>query len=335
MNHQTTVNGMGEAEGFSEELRSYWNALPNKMFFFPLLVAWVLVFQFYGNSTFGYVNTPSLFGWLYSAYNKKTDIVDDSHGNLIPFVVLALFWWRRKELLAQPFRMWWPGLLVMAASLFLHIVGYVIQQPKLSVVALFGGLYGLMGLAWGPAWLRTSFFPFFLFVFCIPLGSLTEPITFPLRMMVSRIVEFVGQDVLGINVLRQGTTLFKPPSLNSEGFNYEVAAACGGIRSLTAIGVIAIIFGFVTFKSNWKRVILIASAAPLAVIGNSFRLFVVVVVAEFWGKDNGLWVHDNTTLSLLPYIPAIAGLMLIGHWLERPMTRKNQPEVERHEQPTL
>ena len=29
---------------------------------------------------------------------------------LIPFVVLALFWWKRKELLAQPLGLWWPGI---------------------------------------------------------------------------------------------------------------------------------------------------------------------------------------------------------------------------------
>ena len=32
------------------------------------------------------------------------------------------------------------------AALLLHIVGYARQQP-LSVVALFAGIYGLMGLA--------------------------------------------------------------------------------------------------------------------------------------------------------------------------------------------
>ena len=31
-----------------------------------------------------------------------------------------------------------------------------------GIIALFTGIYGLMGLAWGREWLRHSFFPFFL-----------------------------------------------------------------------------------------------------------------------------------------------------------------------------
>lgn len=320
----TTVNDTSINESFSEELRYYWRALPNKTFFFLLLIAWLALFQFLGNSTFGYVDTPSLFHWMFNAYNTKTDVADDSYGNLVPFVVLGLMWWKRKELVSQQLKTWWPGLLLVALAVLLHITGYMIQQSRLSVVALFVGIYGLMGLAWGPGWLRACFFPFFLFAFSVPLGSLTEPVTFPLRMAVSRIVEFIGQDVLGFNVVREGTRLFKPPTAFSEGYDYEVAAACGGIRSLIAISGIAIVYGFMVFKNNWKRAVLILSSAPLAVIGNTLRLLVVVITAEFWGKEAGLRVHDNTVLSLVPYVPAIVGLMLIGRWLEN-MSQQTAP----------
>ena len=95
--------------GFSDELRSFWRQIPAKGLFFPLLVVWLALFQFLGNSTFGYEDTPSLFKWMFIAYNKKSDIADDSHGNLIPFAVLALLWWKRQELLTLKTRPWWPG----------------------------------------------------------------------------------------------------------------------------------------------------------------------------------------------------------------------------------
>src|SRR5437667_4151167 len=38
-------------------------ARPSKELFLMLLAAWIALFHFYGNSTLGYVNTPSLFGW--------------------------------------------------------------------------------------------------------------------------------------------------------------------------------------------------------------------------------------------------------------------------------
>ena len=101
----------------------------------------------------------------------RNPAADDGHGNFVPFLVLGLFWWKRKELLALPLQIWWAGLLILVVGMVLHVLGYALQQPRLSIVALFTGIYGLMGLAWGREWLRQSAFPFFLFVFCIPLGG--------------------------------------------------------------------------------------------------------------------------------------------------------------------
>src|SRR5580765_687271 len=189
---------MVEPLGFTDEVRAFWRQIPEKGLFFPLLLAWLALFQFLGNSTFGYEDTPSLFRMMFIYYTKKNDFSDDSHGTVIPLAVLGLLWWKRSELLAVKTRVWWPGLVMVAGSLLLHVLGYMIQQPRVSIVALFTGIYGLMGLAWGPQLLRASFFPFVLFVFMVPLGSLTESITFPLRLAVSNLVAFIVQNFLAI-----------------------------------------------------------------------------------------------------------------------------------------
>jgi len=314
MNHQSTTADAVEYDGLSEEIRHYWHQLPNKAFFLLLLGAWLALFQFLGNSTFGYSDSPSLFQWMYGAYTAKTVVADDSHGLLIPLAVLGLMWWKREELLSQPLKVWWPGLVLVALALALHLAGYVVQQPRVSIVALFAGVYGLMGLAWGPGWLKRSFFPFFLFMFCVPLGSLTEPVTFPLRLLVTKLVAVIGQHILAIDVVSDGTRLIKLPWQ----YEYEVAAACSGIRSLVAIVAIAIVYAFMVFRSGWKRVALIASAFPLAVIGNTVRMLLIVIAAELRGQQAGVAVHDNAFWSILPYVPAIIGLLLIGRWLEGP-----------------
>src|SRR6266850_972880 len=139
----------GILEEFRVEFLKCWERLPNKGFFFVLLAAWLALFQFLGNSTLGYVPTPSLLKWMYLVYLPGPDAgaSDDVHGLVIPFIVLGLFWWKREELMALPLKAWWPGLLVVALGLALHVLGYVAQQPKVSIVGLFTGLYGLMGLA--------------------------------------------------------------------------------------------------------------------------------------------------------------------------------------------
>ncbi|HWC60383.1 MAG TPA: archaeosortase/exosortase family protein, partial [Verrucomicrobiae bacterium] len=173
----------GILEEFQTELVDAWCRLPNKRFFFVLLAAWLALFQFLGNSTFGYLDTSSLLKWIYIIGTAKSaEAETDDHQMMIaPLLVLGLFWWKRKELLRQPMTVWTPGLALVALGLLFHIAGYRLQQPRISIVALFIGIYGLMGLAWGPKFLRESFFPFFLFIFCVPLGTLSEFITVPLR----------------------------------------------------------------------------------------------------------------------------------------------------------
>lgn len=300
-------------DSLSEEIRSCWRHLPDKTLFFGLFIAWLLLFQFLGNSSFGYVPSASLFRFMATAYNTESLTADDGHGNLIPFLVLGIIWWKRDELLAQPLKTWWPGLLLMFFGLIAHILGYIVQQQRLSIIGLFTGIYGLTGLVWGPRWLKATFFPFFLFAFMVPLGSLTEKVTFPLRLMVTWLVEHLFNDILGIGVIRSGTQLY-----NALGtYQYEVAAACGGMRSLISIFLISVTYGFLVFRSPWKRMVMVMASLPLAVIGNMVRLSTIVAAGEWRGQSAGNFVHDNGIISMLPYIPAIFGVMMIGRFLEQ------------------
>ena len=290
-----------------------WRRLPNKVFFFLLLAAWLALFQFLGNSILGYIHTSSLFSWMHEAYRSSGNSAnDDAHGNFIPFLVVGLFWWKRKELLALSLKTWWPGLLILIAGMMLHISGYVLQQPRISIVALFTGIYGLMGLAWGREWLRKSFFPFFLFAFSIPLGDQAKFITVPLQLLVSWLTA-VTAHIVGIGVMRNGVQLIDP----SGTYQYEVAAACSGIRSLIAIFLLATIYGFITFHSTWKRLFLMALALPFAVLGNLARMLFIIVAAEIGGQKWGNYVHESGIFSLVPYLPAIIGLLVVGRLMEK------------------
>jgi exosortase len=311
--NQSAVSNVGVLEEFQTDLIAFWRELPNKGFFFGLLAAWLLIFQFWGNSILGYIHTPSLFSWLTEAYNSNKQVADDSIGSFIPFVVLGLMWWKRKELLATSPKIWIPAMLVVLLAMVFHLAGYVAQEPRISIVALFVGIYGLMGLSWGFRWLQRSFFPFFLFVFSVPLGNHSDFITFRLRLLVCQLVEFISHTLLGIGIIRQGTQLSDP----SGSYQYEVAAACSGIRSLFIILLLSIVYSFVVFRSFWKRVLLISMAFPLAVLGNLLRMMCIVIAAEIGGKSWGDFVHENPIISLVPYVPVILGLFYVGGWLEK------------------
>jgi len=305
----------GILDEFQTELVTCWPQLPNKAFFFGLLAAWLALFQFLGNSVFGYIATPSLYVWMVTAYNGNREVTDDVIGNFIPFLVLGLFWWKRKQLLALPLRVWSPALALVAFGVALHVFGYVAQQPRISIVALFVGIYGLMGLAWGWRFLRAGFFPFFLFIFSMPLGNQAEIITVRLQLLVTWLVEKISHG-LGIGVVRAGNLLFDP----SGSYQYEVAAPCSGIRSLIVIFLLATAYGFIVFRSPWKRMAMMAMAPVLAVLGNLVRMLLIVMAASFGGQSWGNYVHDGGPggiISLLPYILAMIILFTAGGWLEK------------------
>ena len=278
----------------------------------PLAAVWAALFIFIGNATFGYLDSPSLFSWMFDIYTSP--LTDEGHGILIPFVVLALFWWKRKELVAQPLGLWSPGLLIIGFAVLLHLAGYLIQQPRLSVLGFFVGLYGLTGLAWGKNWLKASFFPYFLLLFCMPVGQLQDGLTLPLRLMVSWIVAGVGHNLFLLpdrDLVRDGTML-----LNADHtIAYDVAAACSGIRSLVALLALTTIYGFVQFKSPWKRVVMMLAAVPLAVLGNVVRLSFTIGVAEMFGQDAGKAVE--TKFGFITFAVALGCVLLIARWLEK------------------
>jgi exosortase len=130
---------------------------------------------------------------------------------------------------------------------------------------------------------------------------------------VTWIVEHLFNDIFGIGVVRAGTQLFD--AMGS--YKFDVAPACGGMRSLISIALISITYAFLVFRSPTQRLVMIAASLPLAVLGNAVRLSIIVAAGVIRGQSAGEFVHDNGLINMLPYIPAILGVMLIGRYLEK------------------
>ncbi|MCP5516067.1 MAG: exosortase/archaeosortase family protein [Verrucomicrobiales bacterium] len=314
MTSDTHISEKTALESLREELPVVWEQIPDKGLFFGLLAAWLAIFQFLGNATFGYIQSPSLFLWMKGTYDAPGS--DDAHGTLIPFVVLALFWWKRETLLALPKRPWWPALFGLGAAMILHVLGYAAQQSQVSVVAMFGGIYALLALVWGWRFALASVFPFVLFVFCVPLTGIAEPLTVPLRHVSTDVAVFGLRHLLGIPVMQVGVQLMDPRG----NYSYEVVAACSGMRSVITLLALTIVYGWITFTPLWKRLLVVGLALPLALLGNVMRLTVIVVMAQAFGQEAGNFVHD--WFGFVTFALSLGVLMLVGHWLRDP-----EPEV--------
>lgn len=293
-------------ETFFEELGGYWNRLPDKGLFFILLAAWMSLFYFWGTAELNLSKTPSLFEWMYTAWNQP--LMDSSHGNLVPFVVIGLLWYKRERLAKCRRGVGWVALPVLALALLLHLFGYLIQQPRLSIVSLFMGIHCLIGLVWGWEAMKATFFPMVLFAFCLPLEAVLDPYTWRLRLFSAKATQIIASDALSIRVMVDGTVL-----RNSHGDAYEVVAACSGIRSLLALLGITIIYAVLNFKSLWKGILIVLLTIPIAIACNVLRLVVMIIAAEAVGPRGAHFVHE--WFGFVTYMIALGCVMLVGRLL--------------------
>jgi exosortase len=300
--------------GFFPELRRFWGALPDKAVFGALLAAWVLLFHYFGWTTTVAGRTGSLFAWMWGKWDDPAN--DASHGKIIPLVVLCLLWARRQQLARSVAGVWWPGLLAVGLALALHVTGFVVQQPRFSMIAFFFGAWGLVGLVWGWETLKAAFFPFFIFAFCVPMGgTFALRLTLPLRLFAAKLTMFITNDMLEIEEVRRiGTTLFHQHGL----WHYDVAAECSGIRSFTALLAISTIFSVLTMRVFWKRAVMIALTVPIALLCNVLRLSTIILMATAY-KSQAAGDFVDHWFGYGTYLIGIGILLLAARWLrEKP-----------------
>lgn len=301
-----------------KEIQKLWLSLPHRMVFLALFVAWALLFHFLGNSTMGYVSTHSVFLWLNALYHRESpNESGDELCPFIPFLVLALFYLKRAELTAIEKKPWAPALLAVVLGLLLHAVGFIIQQTRLAAVGFVVGGFGLMGILWGFQWLRMVAFPWFFLVAAIPISSYLDTVTFGLRLISSWMSVGICRSLFALDLVRQQTVVSLAASGKSAGFRFEVAAACSGMRSLTAVLLIGFLFAYLNYRSLWRRCVIIAASVPIALAGNVLRLCTVFVVGDAFGESAGKYIE--TRMGFITWIAALAGLFQVGRLIREPL----------------
>ncbi len=199
--------------------------------FLPVAVcalAGFAVFQFFGNATRGYIATDSLFYWWGFQWTNPTS--EAEHGWLILGLSCWLFWQNARQEPAAPNpAMPRAAVAVMLGGLAVHLLGYTVQQTRISIIGCLLFTWGCLALAGGRRWGRAAVFPLGFMVFALPVNVL-DTAGFWLRMWVIEASHGIA-NAAGVAVIRSGTQLFSPDGL----YQYDVAAACSGVRSLMAL----------------------------------------------------------------------------------------------------
>ena len=92
-----------------------------------------------------------------------------------------------------------------------------------------------------------------------------------------------------------------------------VAEACAGLRSLMALGTLAIVFAYFFRKNPLERLILVFSAVPIAILVNAFRVTLTGYLTHQFGEGAADGVIHQTE-GFFTFGLAFA-LLLVEAWL--------------------
>jgi EpsI family protein len=174
----------------------------------------------------------------------------------------------------------------MLGGFALHLFGYFVQQTRFSIVALLLFIWGVLALAGGRRWGRAALFPLAFLLFAVPVNFL-DTAGFWLRLWVID-ASYGLAHFAGLDVMRSGTQLFAPDGA----FQYDVAAACSGVRSLMALLALSLLAGYLHFRAGWLRGLMLLLSLPFTYVGNVVRIAAVIFTAQWFGQKAGGWVHE-------------------------------------------
>jgi exosortase len=234
-----------------------------------------------------------------------------SHGFLIPAFSAFLVWQRRKQLALLPRRPSWFGLVVVAGSLLMLIVGVLGAEFFLSRSSLVFLLAGLVIYFLGWNYFRAIIFPWAFLFLMIPIPTIIfNQVAFPLQLLASRLASGL-LELVGVPVLREGNVILLPA------MPMEVAEACSGIRSLMSLVALALAYGYFLEPKLLRRLILALCAVPIAVIANSLRVVGTGLMAHWWNPEKALgffhlfsgWVIFLLSLVMLFAVHSALGFL--------------------------
>jgi len=210
------------------------------------------------------------------------ELPDFSHGFLVPFFAAFLLWDKRRQLQSTAIEPSWAGVWLVALGLFvllLGIFGADLFLQRTSFVLLAAGLVWTL---LGRAMLHQVQFALFVLLLAIPLPTiLYNQITFPLQILASKLASTL-LPLAGVPVLREGNVIQLPA------IQLEVAEACSGIRSLMSLFTVAVIYGYLLERSNWRRAVMALSSIPIAVAANGARIFGTGLCVQYWDPDKAM-----------------------------------------------
>ena len=224
------------------------------------------------------------FQWIWAAWNPETHY---EHGPMVPAIILFLIWNALPKLRGVAPQPSLLGLAPLVFGVLLYLLAARALQPRFAWAGLPFILFGGVTYAAGWRWTRTLLFPIACVFFLIPMPGIDQA-TVKLQVLATQFATSVC-NFIGIKMQAVGTAMVA----KDESFQFQVIGDCSGINSLMAITLMTAVFAHLTQDRLWKKLVLFAASAPVAIIGNIARLTSIMIVAKCFGQSiAGGWWHE-------------------------------------------
>jgi exosortase A len=223
-----------------------------------------------------------------------------AHGFLIVPISLWLLW-RDRERLAGAVASPQPAVLVLTLGgslvwLLAYFVDVNVVQQLAFVGVVITGIWALLGTALA----RQVAFPLGFLVMAVPMGEGLVP---ALVELTADTTEALVR-ATGIPVYREGTYLTLPTG------HWSVVEACSGVRYLIASFTLGLVYAYLTYQSQWKRVAFVLVALLLPIVANSLRAYGIVMIGHLSGMELAVgvdhliygWVFFGIVMFLLFWV---------------------------------
>jgi len=235
-----------------------------------------------------------------------------SHGYLVPAVAVLLAWREREVLRAVPPVRSSLGLFLLAAVLAGYGLGVAAGLVEVQGVGIVAAVAAAVLWLRGPAWLRVLAFPIAYLIFMVPLPDVwIQPLILQLRLFVT-VAAVALLHAFEIPVLREGNVIALP-----NGESLFVADACSGVTSLVTLTPLAFLVAQLTERSRWRRIVIVLSVIPIALLFNLVRVLGTVVAAQHVGAERATADGLHEVAGVISYAVACLSLLGVGSWLRR------------------
>ena len=231
-------------------------------------------------------------------------------GPFVPVVSGYIIWLKKDVLKKLPRQQNMLGIILILFALVLHILAQRGDLQRVSIVAFIIILLGIILFLLGKKFLYELAFPIIFLVFMVPMEFLDGMIGVPLRIFAAKWAAMI-LDILGFELIRTGT------QINMIGvFRFDVAAPCSGLKSLVSLTALSFAFAYLSQKENWKRLVIIAFAIPIALIANVCRIIMLGLIAVVFGKEAALGCfHGFSGFFLFTFaLLALTGIGKLLSW---------------------